>query len=81
MTLNAFMAALKTKGVRVTLTDTEGNELIKFYSDGYTGVESDLLARTIKKFDIPSAGNITVVLNDAPVTPEPEEEGTSTVDG
>lgn len=81
MTLEAFMAALKTKGVKVTLNDTEGNEIIKFFSDGYAGVEGDILARTIKKFDIPSAGNITVVLNDAPVTPEPEpeEEGTSTI--
>ena len=79
MTLESFMSALKTKGVKVTLLDVEENELIKFYSDGYTGVESDILARTIKKFDIPSAGNITIILNDA-VT-EPEEEGTSTLEG
>lgn len=65
MTLNDFLSALKTEGVKVTLVDVEGNELIKFFSEGYKGVESDILARTIKKFDLTSANALTVIINEA----------------
>lgn len=65
MTLNEFLSALKTQGVKITLVDAEGNELIKFFSDGFASVESDILARTVKKFDITSANSMSIVLNNA----------------
>lgn len=68
MTLNAFMQALKTEGVKVTLLDSDGKEIIKFYSDGYAGVEADILARTIKKFEIPANNSLNITLNDAVTT-------------
>ena len=76
MTLTDFMSALKTASVKVTLLDSEGAELIKFYSNGYTGVESDILARTIKKFEITANNAIVITLNEAtdePVVPDNSE--------
>lgn len=77
MTLNAFMAALKTPGVKVTLLDSEGTEIIKFFSDGYAGVESDILARTIKKFEIPATNTINITLNDAEAPAQEQETETT----
>ena len=71
MTLNEFMSALKTQGVKITLLDVEDNEIIKFFSEGYLGVEADILARTIKKFDLTSVNAISIVLNDVDTPPEP----------
>lgn len=68
MTLNAFMQALKTEGVKVTLLDSDGKEIIKFYSDGYAGVEADILARTVKKFEMPANNCLNITLNDAVTT-------------
>lgn len=64
MLLSDFMSALKTTGVKVTLFDTEGKELIKFFSEGYTSVESEILARTVKRFELTSATSISIVLSD-----------------
>ncbi len=63
MLLSDFLSALKTEGVKVTLIDEDGKEMIKFFSEGYINVESDILARTIKKFEITSATSISVVIN------------------
>lgn len=75
MTLRDFLLALKTKEVRITLVDAEGDEMIKFFSEGYINVESEILARTVKKFDLTSATSLSIVLNN-PVdetTPETNE--------
>jgi hypothetical protein len=66
MTLLAFMSALKTEGVKVTLIDSDGKEIIKFYSNGYAGVESEILALTVKKFELPANNTLNITLNDAP---------------
>jgi len=63
MLLSDFLSALKTEGVKVTLMDEDGKELIKFFSEGYVNVESDILAKTIKKFDLTSATSISVTIN------------------
>ena len=49
----------------ITLTDTEGTELITFNAAGYESVESDLGARVVKKIKIENPGNISVMLEDA----------------
>lgn len=66
MTLNAFLSALKTVGIKVTILDVRGDELIKFFSEGYESVESDILARNVEKFELSSASTITVTIADAP---------------
>ena len=68
MTLRAFLDALKTSGVKITLLDAAGTEIIKFFSEGYEGVESDILGRTIRKFEITSNTAISVTINDAVVS-------------
>ena len=65
MLLSDFLSALKTEGVKITLVDEDGNEMIKFFSEGYTNVESDVLARTVKKFDLTSATSLSIVINNA----------------
>lgn len=68
MTLNEFLSALKTPDVKITLLDAAGSEIIKFFSNtsGNEGVEGDVLARTVRKFEIVSATAIIVVIDDAP---------------
>jgi len=66
MTLQEFIAGLKTAEVKVILKDNStDDEIIKFYSDGYAGVEADILARTVNRWTIESGSSITVVLNSA----------------
>lgn len=65
MTLRQLLSALKTVGVKVELLDLERNEIIKFYSEGYAGVEEDILAREVKQFEFPSTGTMTIVIKDA----------------
>ena len=65
MLLSDFMSALKTTGVKVTLFDTEGKELIKFFSEGYSSVESEILARTVKRWELTSTSSISVTLEEA----------------
>ncbi len=64
MDLQTLMTTLKTKEIKVTIMDADENEIIKFYSDGYAGVESDLLAKTVSKWYIASATAITVYIED-----------------
>ena len=77
MTLLDFIAPLKTKDIKVTLTDSDDNELIRFYSDGYASVESDVLARPISKWNITSNSAVTIVLKDAESTPSSDSTSTS----
>lgn len=79
MTLNNFLSALKTPDVKIILLDASGTEIIKFFSSGYAGVESDILARTVRKFEITSVSSISITVNDAVTTPatEPSTDGTN----
>ena len=76
MVLSDFLSALKTPSIKVTLLTSEGDEIIKFFSEGYSGVESDILARTIKKFEIVSNTALNIVLNDVATTPAEQQEDT-----
>lgn len=66
MNLRDIVSALKTKEIKVTIID-DAEEIIKFYSEGYAGVESDILDRDVSKWDITSASSITIYLT--PATP------------
>ena len=65
MKLQDIISALKTKEIKVTIID-DGEEIIKFYSEGYAGVESDILDREVSKWDITSASSISIYLTSAP---------------
>lgn len=61
MTLRQFVEALITKDVKITIMEN-GEEIIKFYSEGYGGVESDILSRVVSKWEISSASAVTIHL-------------------
>lgn len=65
MTLLQFLEVFGTKDIKITLVDENGNEIIKFYSEGYEGVESDISAKLVKKIDLTSASSLSIVLKDA----------------
>lgn len=63
MTLLQFISTLGTQNVNVTVIDGETDEtIIEFKSQGIAGVENDLTARTVKKWTMNSALNISVKL-------------------
>lgn len=66
MTLEQFISTLKTSDIKVSVFSVEDaeTEIIKFYSDGYAGVESDILARTVKRWSITSSSAISVTLEE-----------------
>ena len=65
MTLLEMIASLKTKNVKVTVTDGDtSNELITFYSQGISGVESELTASTVKRWEITGAASLNVVIEE-----------------
>ena len=68
MTLREFMSCLTNATLNVVLSDENGN-LITFISGGYASVESDLLARKVKKWSVNSSTSISVLLKDAETTP------------
>ncbi len=51
MTLEQFCAALASSTM-VTVVDSDGNELIKFFSSGYLEIDSALLERKVEKLMI-----------------------------
>lgn len=84
MKLKDFLSALKTQEIKVMIVDVEGNELIKFYSDGYSSVESDILDRTVKKWNLLSANSISVVIlnpEDNTTTTAPDTSGAQPYNG
>ena len=64
MTLLDFIKALKTKNVKVTVSD-DSDDIITFYSEGINGVESDVSSRNVKKWEITGAAAISVILEAA----------------
>lgn len=51
MTVLDLLSAFTTQNVIVAIMEKE-ETVIKFYSEGYMGVESDILARDVDAFDI-----------------------------
>ena len=62
MTLEVFMRAMKNKDMRVTILNAKKEEIIRFYSEGFRGVENDILAMTVDTFEINTNNTMTVVL-------------------
>ena len=63
MSLVELITALKTQNVNVTVTDGETDaEIIVFKSQGISGVEGDVSARTVRRWEITGATAIKVVL-------------------
>ena len=60
MTLKDFLETVTNDDILVTLVDSEGDSLIKFYSEGFASVESDILAMTVKKTTITGATALTI---------------------
>jgi len=66
MTLLQLIQSLKTSNVNVSVRDGESDaEIIVFKAAGILGVEGDVSARTVKKWEITGASAITVVLEPA----------------
>lgn len=67
MTLLQLVSALRTNNIKVTVVDADSdNELIVFFSQGVSGVESDVSARTVRRWELTGASAIKVVLEAAP---------------
>jgi len=67
MTLSELITALKTQNINVTVKDGDTDaEIIVFKSQGINGVESELSARTVRRWGVTGATAIEVIL-DAPV--------------
>lgn len=63
MTLLNLITALKTANTTVTVKDaTDDSEIIVFKASGISGVEGDVSARNVRRWEITGASAITVVL-------------------
>ena len=66
MTLLQLIEALKTQNVNVSVLDAEtDDEIICFKSQGIAGVESEVSARTVRRWELTSASAIKVTLETA----------------
>lgn len=66
MTLLQIITALKTDNVTVTVKDAaDDTEIIVFKASGIAGVEGDVSARTVRRWELNGASAITVVLEPA----------------
>ncbi len=66
MTLLDFVNTLKTSNVKITVKDADSDGvIITFFSEGIGGVEGDVSARTVKRWEIIGASAVTVVLEAA----------------
>lgn len=66
MTLLELIQTLKTSNVNVTVKDgTNDSEIIVFKASGIAGVESDISAREVRRWELNGASAITVVLEPA----------------
>jgi len=64
MTLAELITALKTNNINVTVKDGDTDaEIIVFKSQGINGVESDLSARPVRRWELTGATAIEVVLD------------------
>ena len=63
MTLLQLIETLKTQNVNVTVVDADSDtEIIVFKAAGILGVENDVSARTVRRWEITGASAIKVVL-------------------
>lgn len=80
MTLQELLDALKTDDVKVILLNTDGNEIIKFFShssNNNKGVESEFLEKTVAEFKLVADrpfDDLVITLKDDEPEPEPDPE-------
>lgn len=65
MTLQAFLAAFNTPDISVKLSDPTG-DIITFNSQGYEGVEADILAREVNSWGLASSKMVAVQIAAVP---------------
>lgn len=66
MTLAQLIQALKSQNVNVSVVDAETEtEIISFKSQGIAGVEGDVSARTVRRWELTGASAIKVVIEAA----------------
>ena len=66
MTLLEMITSLKTNNVTVTVKDAANDsEIITFKASGIAGVEGDVSAREVRRWELNGASAITVVLEPA----------------
>lgn len=61
MKLNDFLSVLTTQDVKVTVKQGD-KEVIKFYSQGYEGVESDVLNIAVTSIEILAPKDVVVTI-------------------
>ncbi len=59
MTLLQFLTALTNTNIKITLSEDD-SEIITFVSGGTEGIESDILAKTVVKFDVVTSDTMQV---------------------
>ena len=64
MTLQAFMSSCSTSKMQVTISDSNG-EIITFNSEGFAGVESDVLAREVVTWGVTTQRTLAITIADA----------------
>lgn len=66
MTLAQLIQALKTQNVNVSVIDADTDtEIISFKAQGIAGVEGDVSARTVRRWELTGASAIKVVIEAA----------------
>lgn len=80
MKLRDFLKTLKTKDIKIIIIDADEVEHIKFYSEGFEGVENDLLDLNVKKWFIifPTAIQVYVDMPESDDTTGDNTEPTNT---
>lgn len=65
MRLSDVLKALSSNtGMTVSIVNADGENLISFNASGYESVESDLQEHEVKKINITSAKEVTVIIGD-----------------
>lgn len=68
MTLNQFLATLKTQNVTVVVKNSEDTQICKVDAGSYSALDETVKDRIINRWYINGATSITVVLNDIPIS-------------
>ena len=63
MTLQAFLSSCSTSKMQVTISDSNG-EIITFNSEGFAGVENDVLAREVVTWGVTTQRTLTITIAD-----------------
>lgn len=63
MTLQAFLSSCSTTKMQVTISDSTG-EIITFNSEGFAGVENDVLAREVVTWGVTTQRTLNITIAD-----------------